>query len=300
MLTQPQVQRYAAESGVRDLMIVEKEVVLTFLLQLLSERGVLDKLAFKGGTCLRKMFVGSQGRFSTDLDFTGLEEHDHEDVILEMMHAFEQPFHGIEFAIAGDAYYETADGLSWGVNPGYVHEWNRGASEIKLQISRRETPTLSTERLAQIEQSYFRNLPFAPAGITCLALPEIIAEKVRACYQRNKARDIYDLGMFATRPLDQALVRGLVVLKLWQARDTFDPERLIRKFEEGAEFDWHDLAQLLRRTARIDRERICRECVRGFRFLADLTEEERVLAGDQHQRERELWERLQQEIAIRN
>jgi hypothetical protein len=39
MLTRPQVQRYAAESGLRDLMIVEKEVVLTFLLQLLSERG---------------------------------------------------------------------------------------------------------------------------------------------------------------------------------------------------------------------------------------------------------------------
>jgi hypothetical protein len=40
-------------------MIAEKEVVLTFLLQLLSERRILDRLAFKGGTCLRKMFVGS-------------------------------------------------------------------------------------------------------------------------------------------------------------------------------------------------------------------------------------------------
>ena len=79
MLTQPQVQRYSAESGLRDIMIAEKEVVLTFLLQLLSERGILDRLAFKGGTCLRKMFIGSQGRFSTDLDFTGIEEHDHED-----------------------------------------------------------------------------------------------------------------------------------------------------------------------------------------------------------------------------
>ena len=37
--------------------------------------------------------------------------------------------------------------------------------------------------------------------ITCLALPEIIAEKVRACYQRSKARDVYDLSVFATRPL---------------------------------------------------------------------------------------------------
>ena len=199
MLTQPQVQRYSTESGLRDIMIAEKEVVLTFLLQLLSERGILDRLAFKGGTCLRKMFIGSQGRFSTDLDFTGIEEHDHEDIILDMMQAFEQPFHGIQFAIPDDSYYETQDGLSWGVNPTYSHDWNAsGVSEVKLQISRRETPTLPTERRPQIEQSYFKLLPFAPAEITCLALPEILAEKIRACYQRNKARDIYDLGMFAT------------------------------------------------------------------------------------------------------
>jgi predicted nucleotidyltransferase component of viral defense system len=293
MLTRPQVQRYSTESGLRDTMIAEKEVVLTFLLQLLSERDILDRLAFKGGTCLRKIFVGSQGRFSTDLDFTGIEDHDHEEIILDMMQAFEQPFHGIQFAIPDDSYYETQDGLSWGANPTYSHDWNAsGVSEVKLQISRRETPTLPTERRPQIEQSYFRLLPFAPAEITCLALPEILAEKIRACYQRNKARDIYDLGMFATRPLDQALIRRLLVLKLWQARDSFDPARLMRKFEDGRDFDWDDLRQLLSRAVVIDRNRITADCVRGFRFLADLTQDERVLANDPNQRERALWETL--------
>jgi predicted nucleotidyltransferase component of viral defense system len=293
MLTQPQVQRYSTESGLRDIMIAEKEVVLTFLLQLLSERGILNRLAFKGGTCLRKMFVGSQGRFSTDLDFTGIGEHDHEEIILDMMQAFEQPFHGIQFAIPDEGYYETQDGLSWGVNPTYSHEWNAsGVSEIKLQISRRETPTLPPERRAQIEQSYFKLLPFAPAEITCLALPEILAEKIRACYQRNKARDIYDLGMFATRPLDQSLIRRLVVLKLWQAQDTFDPAHMMQKFEDGREFDWDDLRQLLNRAIVVDRERITGACVRGFGFLADLTEDERTLARDQHQREQAAAERL--------
>ena len=88
MLTHPQVQRYAAESGLRDIMIAEKEVVLTFLLQLLSERGILARLAFKGGTCLRKMFLGRAGPIFDDLDFTGTEEHDHEDIILQMMKRF--------------------------------------------------------------------------------------------------------------------------------------------------------------------------------------------------------------------
>ena len=292
MLTRPQVQRYAVESGLRDIMIAEKEVVLTFLLQLFSARGVLDRLAFKGGTCLRKMHLGNQGRFSTDLDFTGMEEHDHEDVILEMMEAFEQPFLGLQFTIPDESYYETMDGLSWGVNPAYVHDWNQAGSEIKLQISRRETPTLATERRVQLEQSYFRYLPFAPAEITCLALPEIVAEKIRACYQRSKARDIYDLGIFATMPLDQPLIRRLVVLKLWQARDSFDPERLMRQLRDGREFDWDDLVQLVRRGTAIDRDRITADCARDFAFLADLSDDERALARDQHQRERAIWERL--------
>ena len=141
------------------------------------------------------------------------------------------------------------------------------------------------ERRAQIEQSYFKFLPFAPAEITCLALPEILAEKIRACYQRNKARDIYDLGMFARRPLDQALVRRLVVIKLWQARDTFDPARLMQKFQNGREFDWNDLRQLLHRAVDLDRDRICTDCVAGFRFLVNLTDDEGKLAGDKYQHE---------------
>lgn len=81
MLLKSQVQRYSADSGLRDIMIAEKEIILTYLLQLLTERGLLHRFAFKGGTCLRKMIIGSQGRFSTDLDFTAIEEHDHETII---------------------------------------------------------------------------------------------------------------------------------------------------------------------------------------------------------------------------
>lgn len=263
------------------------------MLQLLTERGILKHFAFKGGTCLRKMIIGSQGRFSTDLDFTALEEHDHEAMILDMMVTFAEPFHGIQFRIPDDSYYETQDGLSWGINPTYTHSWNSsGESEVKIQISRREIPTLEVERKMQCEQSYFKQLPFLATQINCLAFSEIISEKIRACYQRNKARDIYDLGLFATKPLDQMLIRRLVVLKLWQARDTFDPIRLMEKFKEGRSFDWDDLKQLVRRTSIIDHEKIIAECALGFRFLVDLTDEEKQLANDSHQRERKLWQKL--------
>ena len=293
MLTRPQVQRYSAEAGLRNIMIAEIEVVLTYMLQLMAEHGILERLAFKGGTCLRKMFIGSGGRFSTDLDFTGIEEHDHEDVILAIMEAFEHPFHGIQFSIPDGSYYETQDGLSWGVNPVYAHDWNPGGdSEIRIQISQREIPSLSLSRKTQCPQSYFRHLPFEPVDVTCLALPEIIAEKLRACYQRNKARDIYDLAMFATRPLDKALIRRLVVLKLWQAGDVFDPYALMAKFQEADVFDWDDLRQLVRKTQTIEQGQITADCARGFAFLKELCTDELELAGDRHQHEHALWTKL--------
>jgi hypothetical protein len=88
---------------------------------------------------------GTVFNFSTDLDFTDTEDHNHEDIILAMMEAFARPFHGIQFAIPDEGYYETEDTLSSGVNPIYSHDCNQGdAGEVKLQISRRETPTLPT------------------------------------------------------------------------------------------------------------------------------------------------------------
>lgn len=105
-------------------------------------------------------------------------------------------------------------------------------------------------------------------------------------------RDIYDPWIFATRPLDQALVRRLVVLKLWQAGDSFDPIRLMRKFVDGNDFDWDGLGQFVRRTVTIDRRRIAADSAQGFAFLANLTAEERRLTADQHHRERDLWEKL--------
>jgi predicted nucleotidyltransferase component of viral defense system len=53
------VLRFAGQSRV-DVQVAVQEVVLTIL---------RDRLAFKGGTALRKLVFGNAGRFSEDLDF---------------------------------------------------------------------------------------------------------------------------------------------------------------------------------------------------------------------------------------
>lgn len=51
--------------------MAEREVVLTYALHALGEAKTLDLLAFKGGTCLRKIVFGSTGSFPEDLDRGG-------------------------------------------------------------------------------------------------------------------------------------------------------------------------------------------------------------------------------------
>jgi hypothetical protein len=170
-----------------------------------------------------------------------------------------------------------------------MHDWNKGGdSEIKFQVSRRETPTLPLERRAQEAQSYFAHLTFKPTEINCLALPELLAEKIRACYQRNKARDVYDLAIFATTPLNQALIRRLVVLKLWQVRDSFNAERFAAKLADEDAFDWGDLAQLTRHGQPPNQKTMIADCIRGYAFLAGMSEDERILAADPYQRRPDL------------
>ena len=57
----------AEKSGLRKPILVEKEVIIHYMLKELSSR--TDKLVLKGGTCLIKCYFG-YCRFSIDLDFT--------------------------------------------------------------------------------------------------------------------------------------------------------------------------------------------------------------------------------------
>lgn len=83
MISANEIRRIAAKSGARNVKNVETDILLTFLLQLFHERGVLQHLAFKGGTMLRKMVFGPRGRLSTDLDFTATSELSPDDLTLK-------------------------------------------------------------------------------------------------------------------------------------------------------------------------------------------------------------------------
>lgn len=278
MLSKKLVDFFAHQSGIQDVAVAEREVVLTYALKLLFGSPIADHFAFKGGTCIRKLWLGSTGRFSMDLDFTARKDLDPESAILELMEVFNTEFYGITFQIEND-WRVTQDGLSFTTQPSYRHEWNDDGG-FDLQVSLREKPTLDVLQKPQVDQTYFKHLEFVPPDIASLNEHEILAEKIRAAYQRAKVRDLHDLFVYSTKVFDRDLVRRLAVIKLWQARDIFDTEKFFAGIQQKDKYDWNDLQRLVRATTRLDADQIIAQTVSGYQFLGQMTVGEIALAGD--------------------
>ena len=270
------VDLYARDSGLRDKLVAERDVVLTYALGALCETGVMDAFAFKGGTCLRKTVFGNAGRFSEDLDFTLDTDLAEDDALAGLVGAFNEERHGVGFVF--EDYYKTDDGASFGGDVRYRHDWN-DAGRFRLQVSLRERPTLPPLASALQAQGYFAHMEFEPPAVRSLRFVEMLAEKLRAACQRSKVRDLYDLHQCAALTFDGALLHKLVVLKLWQVRDRFDPEAMFRRFRSGR-YDWADVERLLRRSARIDPESVVSTVETRFAALRDLSALERRVADD--------------------
>jgi predicted nucleotidyltransferase component of viral defense system len=292
MLTANELRKVAARSGARDIGNVEIDVILTHLLQLFMDKRVMDHLAFKGGTMLRKMVFGPRGRLSTDLDFTCRTDIAVDDLMMMMLEALSAPYHGLSFRFDRDRdWYLTDDGCA--ANPVCFHDHNPKGVKIKLQVSMREKPAMPVAPAAQIEQDYFGLLGFAPAAIPSLAFEEVVAEKIRAASQRSKIRDLHDLAEIASRALNRDLVRALAVLKLWNSGGPgLDYDRLCERVRDGRHYDISDLANLLRKDQRPDLNGMIRRVIDGYRFLGDLSERERMLAADAAQKLRKESESL--------
>jgi predicted nucleotidyltransferase component of viral defense system len=279
VITTSELRRIATRSGARSIRNVEIDIILTHMLQLFHERGLLEHLAFKGGTMLRKMVFGPRGRLSTDLDFTLYSQVPRDDIMIALLEAFAQPYRGLRFQLDQSNDWYVAD-ESCGANPLCSHDNNPVGVRLKLQVSLRERPVLPVVATAQIPQEHFDLLGFSPAAIPSLALEEVLAEKIRAASQRSKIRDLYDLSESLNLEFERPRVRSIAVLKLWNQRDSLSYQRLAKRLEEATDYDVGDLTELLRKDQRADLATLIKRVVEGYRFLGNLTELETQLAND--------------------
>ena len=288
MIEKRLVQWYASDAGV-DLDIAEREIVLTYVLSILSDGGLLSRLAFKGGTAIRKLYLGGTGRFSLDLDFTSISNIAPDTLVLDLVSLLhEQTYHGLAFTIPSPDYYATDD--SCGAEITYRHDWV-AAGRFGVQISCRAQPLLPVTPTPLRRERYFDWMDVEPPDVPALSPLEVIGEKVRAAIQRTRVRDLYDLYQLARQPFDRDVVRRIAIVKCWETRYAFDPAAFLAGLSEG-KYDWSDLSRLVRRDRLAGPGEVIQSVQQAYAFLSEMTAEEARLAADPYGRATQVYEQL--------
>jgi hypothetical protein len=261
-------RHYQGRRGGRGPAIID--IAQDHLLARLSEAGIFELgVSLKGGTAIRKFRAGNAGRFSTDLDFAGMDDAAAE-LLIEVVQGAEvgpftfslEPLNGTQRMLLhiGSEYGDTE-------------------VPARLDLGRRGL-WLPAELLPALPLPIHVQYDFLLPEIPTARIEEVIAEKL-ARYRRNSlARDLYDLAWLSRGAFDERLVRRMTALKIWTdvvddglGEKPWDPEEILRPRTE-AEFDPEAIGYL---TRPVDIARWVDEVRNRFLFLRDLDESERRL-----------------------
>ncbi len=203
------------------------------LLGIYREFGSL--LVFKGGTCLYKLY--KLNRFSEDLDFTAEKKFKPKDFFARLPSIFS--LFNINCSVKVEPFQHSIN-VYLEINGPLYDGKKESRSRLILNISSREKVLFPPQRIPYVPL-YSEIRPF---DIYALEEKEILAEKVRAVYQREKARDVYDLWYLLTVkkiPLDFVLIQK----KLSYINLKFNQEEFIRKILEKKTSWQQDLSALV-------------------------------------------------------
>ncbi len=201
--------------------VLERDYCLAWFLVALSRTPLRERLAFKGGTALKRCYFPDY-RFSADLDFTLVAETPFETMRRGLDVVFAEAFRaaGIVFRYGREDRHPHGNSHTFymgyeGPLPGTVV-----GKEVKADITIKETVVFPLERRPLLRgYEEYADLP-EDATIRAYTLREIAAEKVVALMDgaRNEPRDLYDLWyLVAGRHVDLEDLVGAVEKK-WEFR----------------------------------------------------------------------------------
>jgi len=175
--------------------ILERDYCLSWFLVGLSKSPVRDRLAFKGGTALKKCYFADY-RFSEDLDFTLIEETPWEEIERHLAVAFEETRRasGVEIRLDHLDRHSHENSLTFYLAYEGPLPQTTGKT-VKTDITIRERIVLALEDRPVLRgYEEYRDLP-EDARVRVYSLDEVAVEKTVAVLDRarNEPRDLYDL-----------------------------------------------------------------------------------------------------------
>lgn len=282
-----------AGAGGRDAAVID--IAQDVLLRNLSGRGALDAVVFKGGTALRKLYAGNQGRFSLDLDFSLTDPGvDPDTVVIDLVSQID----GTQ--IGPFIYGVTERRGKWSLTLTSPFGSDDTTLSSKLDVS----PPVWVDPVRRgwvpmpVHATYGE--PSLPQ-LSTVRLEENVAEKISRLNRTTTARDMYDLAWIAHHQrdlggLDLHLVRRLAVLKVWVDANgvaganarwkpgheprPFDPASWLRG-RTASEFDLEDIGALA--VPIPTAAELAYAVSTRYAFLTQLDPDERQLAGAREQ-----------------
>ena len=203
------------------------------LINLYREFG--NRLVFKGGTCLYKLY--RLDRFSEDLDFTATKGFGAKGFFQRLPYFFR--LLDINSRVTVESF-ESATNVYLEVH-GPLYDGKKGTvTTLKFNVSLRERGFFPVQRHSY--SSIYHEL--RPFDVFAMDEKEILAEKVRAIYGRNKARDVYDFWHLIKRkgcPFELEFANR----KLSYDRVKFDKDAFLAKVAEKKPSWEQDLSALV-------------------------------------------------------
>lgn len=189
MISAAEVARLAHQEGVGD-RVIEKDSVLSWLLVAIAESELRSKLAFKGGTALKRCYCADY-RYSEDLDFSLCEDLLHDEIVSAFEALFPSLAQRLNLTLslrsAEQSFFESTTLLIDYVGPLRARQ---GSRNLKVDVTRGELLLYSpSERPLDAPYSDYPQ----EATLPTYTLQEIMTEKLCALMGRTEPRDLYDV-----------------------------------------------------------------------------------------------------------
>jgi predicted nucleotidyltransferase component of viral defense system len=159
---------------------IEKDYAVTNLLLVISQFPKINKMIFKGGTAIKKIYF-QDTRFSEDIDFTCID-----DISNELDEFLRNEIKNIDLNFQEVKSVETK-GNSRKFSVKYK-DFNNHPNNVKIDLSLRENVLNKTKNLPVLHIYKLTN-----SKIRTMSLEEIMSEKIRAIIYSPQPRHLYDI-----------------------------------------------------------------------------------------------------------
>jgi predicted nucleotidyltransferase component of viral defense system len=228
MISKDEIEKKAEELDIH-VANVERDYVFGWLLKAFFLNEYLSqRLVFKGGNCMRKAYYPNT-RFSGDLDFSVPDAIEIERFKLEINRACElaQAVCGVQFVTERNSF--DADEMIDNRRQAYkgrVYFKDFHGNEDKVTISVRldmtEFDRILLPTVTRCLIHPYSDADSCTATIPCMALEELMANKLKCLLQRRHSFDLYDLVYATFFEKSISLDRGLV-LRTFLRKTIFEP-----------------------------------------------------------------------------